>query len=184
MTDSIKLKKDIVDCMVRAGVPLSEDQEMILLGYLNASMYTQIPHSDDTAVDVFSEKMKNKLKEKREQGYGGWDDPAQCSIEFLANCMFEHLEKGDPVDIANFCMMMFHRVVLPEDLAKLFEIYRIEGIRKDPHWTDGHIEFYNGEYIGYDEAGLEHVRHPHRPTVVNILEEYARTLNPNYRMKK
>ena len=64
---------------------------------------------DDMKVDEFANAMKAKMAKKRDEGRGGWDDPAQCSIEHLANLLISHIEKGDPVDIANFCMMLFHR---------------------------------------------------------------------------
>lgn len=66
-------------------------------------------HSDDKHVNRFSAAMKRKLALKREQGRGGWDDPKECSIDYLAQLLFDHLNKGDPVDIANFCMMIQER---------------------------------------------------------------------------
>lgn len=61
-------------------------------------------HSDDLAVDVFAQKMKAKLKFAREQnGRGGWE---QCEPEMLSRMLREHVEKGDPIDVANFCMML------------------------------------------------------------------------------
>jgi hypothetical protein len=66
-------------------------------------------HSDDIAVDLFAEKMKEKLAEKRDEGYDGWDDPDRCAIEHLRDLLFEHYTKGDTVDIANFCMMLYQR---------------------------------------------------------------------------
>lgn len=66
-------------------------------------------HYDDVAVDAFAAAMKAKLARKRDQGYGGWDDPEQCHTSYLASLLIDHLRKGDPVDIANFAMMLFHR---------------------------------------------------------------------------
>jgi hypothetical protein len=66
-------------------------------------------HSDDEAVDRFGEAMKAKLAEKRKQGYGGWNDEAVCSIEFLQKRLVDHIEKGDPVDVGNFAMMLHQR---------------------------------------------------------------------------
>jgi hypothetical protein len=66
-------------------------------------------HPDDAAVDRFAAAMKAKLAKKREEGRGGWDDPAQCKVEDLARMLVDHLPKGDPVDVANFCMMLFCR---------------------------------------------------------------------------
>jgi hypothetical protein len=66
-------------------------------------------HADDQAVDQFAEAMKRKLKRKRDEGRGGWDDPGECAVEDLARMLVDHVRKGDPVDIANFSMMLFHR---------------------------------------------------------------------------
>jgi hypothetical protein len=63
-------------------------------------------HPDDAAVDRFSALMKEKLAKSRAKGRGGWDDSAQCTVEFLAQLLVEHVEKGDPVDIANLAMMV------------------------------------------------------------------------------
>ncbi|GLI25640.1 hypothetical protein GGQ86_000373 [Xanthobacter flavus] len=65
--------------------------------------------NDEIAVDRFGEAMKAKLAVKREQGYGGWDDKEQCSAEHLSRLLREHVEKGDPVDVANFAMMLYQR---------------------------------------------------------------------------
>lgn len=62
-------------------------------------------HSDDIAVDKFAAWMKSKLAKKREQGRGGWET---ASPEYLSQLLREHVEKGDPVDVANFCMMLHH----------------------------------------------------------------------------
>lgn len=68
-----------------------------------------IEHSDDEAVLRFAEAMRDKLKRKRKQGRGGWDNPAECPIETLERMLAEHVAKGDPVDIANFAMMIWNR---------------------------------------------------------------------------
>ena len=66
-------------------------------------------HPDSQAVDDFAELMRRKLAVKRAEGYGGWDNPAVCTVEHLADLLISHLPKGDPVDVANFAMMLFHR---------------------------------------------------------------------------
>lgn len=80
-------------------------------------------HSDDLAVDRFSAAMKIKLSEKRAQGYHGWDDPYDCSISHLSELLRKHVEKGDPIDVANFCMMLHQRggSILPASKAKQVE---------------------------------------------------------------
>jgi hypothetical protein len=64
------------------------------------------PHPDDLAVDKFAAMMKDKLKKSREKGRSGWDDPEQCEVSYLAKLLIDHVEKGDPVDIANIAMML------------------------------------------------------------------------------
>jgi len=66
-------------------------------------------HTDDLAVNRFAEAMKKKLSKKRKEGRSGWDDPEQCSIDFLIRLLHDHYQKGDVVDIANICMMLNQR---------------------------------------------------------------------------
>ena len=67
-------------------------------------------HSEDLraltkAVDDFCLKMKDKLIYKHLQGRRGWDDP-QWSRADILQALKEHIDKGDPVDIANFAMFL------------------------------------------------------------------------------
>lgn len=66
-------------------------------------------HTDDIAVDAFAAAMKAKLAKKRSDGRSGWDNPDECTVEFLAELLVGHVRKGDPVDIGNLAMMLFHR---------------------------------------------------------------------------
>lgn len=66
-------------------------------------------HPDDIAVDRFAHAMKKKLALSRANGRSGWDDPQQCSAGYLSLLLVEHVEKGDPRDVANFCMMLHQR---------------------------------------------------------------------------
>ncbi|MBH1830962.1 hypothetical protein I5W42_05725 [Stenotrophomonas maltophilia] len=66
-------------------------------------------HPDDLAVDEFAAAMKAKMAAARAKGRGGWEDPAQCTAEDLSRMLREHVEKGDPRDVANFCMMLHQR---------------------------------------------------------------------------
>ena len=68
-------------------------------------------HPDDIAVDRFAAAMKAKLAKKREEGRGRWDDPEQCSLSYLGKLLVEHIEKGDPIDICNFAMMIHQRAI-------------------------------------------------------------------------
>lgn len=66
-------------------------------------------HPDDSAVDRFADAMKTKLAASRAKGRGGWDDPERCSVSSLAQLLVDHVAKGDPVDVANFAMMLHQR---------------------------------------------------------------------------
>lgn len=66
-------------------------------------------HPDDIAWGHFADATKAKMAEGREKGRGGWEDPQQCTTERLQLMLLEHLKKGDPVDVANFCMMLWTR---------------------------------------------------------------------------
>ena len=66
-------------------------------------------HPDDLAVDRFAAAMKAKLAQKRDEGRGGWDNPDECTVEFLSDLLRGHVFKGDPVDVGNFAMMIHQR---------------------------------------------------------------------------
>jgi hypothetical protein len=63
---------------------------------------------DNDAVYQFSKLMKDKMAKSRAKGRKGWNDPTQCSPDFLRHLLYEHIYKGDPVDVANLCMMLRH----------------------------------------------------------------------------
>lgn len=65
-------------------------------------------HPDDAAVDRFAEAMKQKLSAARAKGRGGWDTP-ECTQQRLSDMLREHVGKGDPRDVANFCMFLWCR---------------------------------------------------------------------------
>ncbi|MDQ0132621.1 hypothetical protein J2T08_000522 [Neorhizobium galegae] len=75
-------------------------------------------HPDDRAVDRFASAMKAKLAQKRDEGRSGWNDKEDCSQLFLSQLLREHVEKGDPIDVGNFAMMLHQR---EERIASLLE---------------------------------------------------------------
>ncbi len=84
-------------------------------------------HPDDIAVDHTATAMKAKLAKKRAQGYSGWDD-ANIPVQHLAKCLVDHIAKGDPIDAANFAMMLHNRNAKPEALANaLAEAQPVDG---------------------------------------------------------
>lgn len=63
---------------------------------------------DDKAVDRFAGKMKYKLARARDRGRSGWQDRA-WTPEQISQALREHVEKGDPIDVANYCMFLAAR---------------------------------------------------------------------------
>lgn len=61
---------------------------------------------DNEAVDKLAQAMKNKLAKKREQGYHGWET---CKHGDLVQLLINHVDKGDLIDVANFCAFLFAR---------------------------------------------------------------------------
>lgn len=88
---------------------------------IEAQLQDEPAHSDDIAVDQFAALMRAKMASGRKKGRSGWDDPAQCSNEYLAKLMAHHLTKpndGNYIDIANFAMMLSLRKAKPSELVK------------------------------------------------------------------
>lgn len=73
---------------------------------------------DDQEVDAFATEMKLKLDAAREKGRGGWDSFERCTQQTLSDMLREHVEKGDPRDVANFCMFLWSRgeSIVPSDV--------------------------------------------------------------------
>lgn len=70
---------------------------------------TQAVHADDLATDRFATAMKAKMTTSRSKGRYGWDNKDLVSREALSDMLRRHVIKGDPVDVANFCMMLHQR---------------------------------------------------------------------------
>lgn len=62
------------------------------------------PYPDDFLIDAFTPVLKMKLAKAAASGRSGWQD---CSKEYLSLMLREHVEKGDPRDVANFCAMLW-----------------------------------------------------------------------------
>lgn len=84
---------------------------------INAERALILPGTpDDVAVDEFASAMKLKLAKKRGQGFGGWDDPSQCHIDYIVSLLMQQIHERavlDPVDIANISMMIHQRGETP-----------------------------------------------------------------------
>lgn len=102
MSELDKIKS--IQKQIDHGMPFQDNLRNRLTELLAALIsLTQAQHSDDIAVDRFAEAMKAKLDKKRDQGRGGWET---AKPEYLSQLLLDHVAKGDPVDVANFCMML------------------------------------------------------------------------------
>lgn len=61
---------------------------------------------DFASVQKLAAAMITKLDQKRAEGRTGWWD---ASAEDLSKMLIAHVFKGDPVDVANFCMMLHYK---------------------------------------------------------------------------
>lgn len=94
--------------VVDGRVQLSVDTMQDLVRMLRPTYEAEQPHPDDTAVDRFAEALKAKLAAARAKGRGGWDTP-ECTQQRLSDMLREHVDKGDPRDVANFCLFLWAR---------------------------------------------------------------------------
>ncbi|KWN77094.1 hypothetical protein [Burkholderia stagnalis] len=114
------------------------------------------PHPDDVAVDSFAAVMKHKLALARDKGRGGWE---ACSPADLSRMLREHVEKGDPRDVANFCMMLWHhgspivRIAAnmsPKDEQRVFAL----AANHDGFGDQKHFDFTGAELLEFARALL------------------------------
>jgi hypothetical protein len=62
----------------------------------------------DDLVDDFAHQMKRKIYRAYDQGRRGWSDP-NWTPEQIMESLKDHVEKGDPIDIANLCAFLWNR---------------------------------------------------------------------------
>jgi hypothetical protein len=103
-------------------------------------------HPDDEAVDRFAAAMKEKLAAAREKGSGGWEDKSDVSAEELTAMLLAHVWKGDPRDVANFCMFLHQRgeaITFSDDgsrLSRAVEAFQLaEQECAERHAADGNL---------------------------------------------
>lgn len=102
-----------VICRVCDAAPqpaVAQDHFYPACGSISQPAVAQEP--DDAAVDRFADAMKAKLAKAREKGRSGWET---CSHEDLSQMLHDHVAKGDPLDVANFCMFLWN---LGHDIAQ------------------------------------------------------------------
>lgn len=61
------------------------------------------PITDALALEIFFKRMTDKMIRSARSGRSGWQG---CSEGKLNRMLHAHIAKGDPVDVANFCMML------------------------------------------------------------------------------
>ncbi|MCU1116304.1 hypothetical protein JAK73_00375 [Stenotrophomonas maltophilia] len=122
-------------------------------------------HPDDLAVDAFAAAMKAKMAEARAKGRGGWEDPAQCTAEDLSRMLRDHVEKGDPRDVANFCMMLHQRgeaIAARQPVGDCSEstLYEAVGnlLEAPGSWTSGYTDAFHDLRDAYSRYGQKPVR--------------------------
>jgi len=100
-------------------------------------------HSDDIAVDQFAEVLKAKLADARTKGRSGWQE---CDPAELSYMLREHVEKGDPRDVANFCMFLWSLGKPIGDARPVvnLQLTPLDGIQV---WIDAYTNAPNGPHF-------------------------------------
>lgn len=119
----VKPTPEMVECIVECINRLDYKAGAVagLRAAIAAAPQQPAPHPDDAAVDAFAVAMKTKLAEARAKGCSGWQT---CPPDELSRMLREHVEKGDPRDVANFCMFLWN---LGEGIAKMGRWERLSG---------------------------------------------------------
>lgn len=119
-------------------------------------------HPDDVAVDAFAAAMKAKLKRAREEkGRGGWQD---MSVTELSVMLREHVEKGDPVDVANLAMMLHQngQGITPAEPVKVNAIFETQ----------------DGEVIGKTDAKVKRVECQDDGSLTVVIDYWPQPTEP------
>lgn len=82
------------------------DKNKVVLASETTSEQVLIDFDLERRIEEFSERMLRKLKHKSRQGYKGWET---CKHGDLVQLLINHVDKGDPIDVANFCAFLFAR---------------------------------------------------------------------------
>jgi hypothetical protein len=110
-----------------------------------------VQHSDDKAVDSFAHVMKAKLEVSRRKGRGGWED---CDPEDLSKMLWEHMDKGDPVDVANFAMMIhLLGASIGRNPAESLDLEVLLSKYHETVWEAGRLTDSDAR-VDYDKAGV------------------------------
>lgn len=102
----------MIDKESHSAQMIRQDIENVLGVESQYYLYSDFPSDaqiDRRCVDRLASAMKEKLEKKRDEGRGRWWDRFDCKQSDLSKMLREHVEKGDPLDVANFCMMLYCR---------------------------------------------------------------------------
>jgi hypothetical protein len=124
--------------------------------HIDAIEHEAVVHPDDIAINRFADAMKAKMAKQRAKGYGGWNDKNDCPTNRLQQMLVNHISKGDPVDVANFAMMLWSRGERTEQPAQQQEPVAIDRL--------------------YIEALIEGLYQNEDPVSIDAAEEFERLL--------
>ncbi len=97
------------DCYMQSGSCYVGTHEEADDDIVNVDDTERSARLDNNAVDALANDMKYRLKAKREQGFGDWNDPVKVSDADLAGELVARLERGAWIGAANFLMFLYHR---------------------------------------------------------------------------
>ena len=80
------------------------DKNKVVLASETTSEQVLIDFDLERRIEEFSERMLRKLKHKSRQGFNNWRN---CPPELFRKSLTEHIEKGDPVDVANIAFFLY-----------------------------------------------------------------------------
>lgn len=84
---------------------------------------------ENKAVDYLAKQMKQRLAEKRLQGYSSWTN---CDKAVILDGLNKSVDKGSPVDVANYCALLLARNdttnTLDNNLPKLGEFVKLKNL--------------------------------------------------------
>lgn len=70
----------------------------------NHNKQLSIEHDLEERVNKFAKIMLDKLIKKSRDGWNDWQD---CPPDVFRKSLIEHIEKGDPIDVANIAFFLY-----------------------------------------------------------------------------
>lgn len=115
---------------IMAKIRAKQKNKLNPLDVLPALEAQNLRHSDDDAIDTFAAAMRDKMARSRAKWGNDW---LGIDIPRLQVSMTDCVRKGDPIDVANYCMMLWHRggptkVVYGSQPPKLLDALAVTGI--------------------------------------------------------